>query len=293
MTLAAESFAYIADLVRRESAIVLDSGKEYLVESRLLPLARAAGVASVGEYIDQLRTRPTTADRVAVVEALTTNETFWFRDMEPFEVLRNQIVPEVLRTNASRRKLTIWSGACSSGQEAYTIAMIMAETVVPLGWQIEIVATDISQQMLDRVEAGLYSQLEVNRGLPAPLLVKYFRKVGTHWQVADELRRMVTVKHLNLAQPFPPLPTFDIVFLRNVLIYFDADTKRRILAQVRNVTTPGGVLFLGAAETTIGIDDVWERTPMGRFTLNRKPGGLAPTLAPTTPSLARVNPLAS
>ncbi len=283
MTLAADTFDYVSDLVRRESAIVLEPGKEYLVESRLLPLARAKGLASVEEYVAQVRQRPTREVVDEVVDALTTNETFWFRDMEPFDVLRNVVVPEVLQSAAARRKLTIWSGACSSGQEAYTIAMIMAEHVVPLGWQVEIVATDISQQMLDRVAAGTYSQLEVNRGLPAPLLVKYFQKVGTHWQVTEDLRRMVTVRKLNLAQPFGVLPTFDIVFLRNVLIYFDTDTKRRILNQVRAVTAPGGALFLGAAETTIGLDDSWERTPMGRFTLNRKPLGLA---APHATSLA-------
>ena len=284
MSLAADSFAYVSDVVRRESAIVLEPGKEYLVESRLLPLARAGGHASVEDYVAALRARPTREAVNDVVEALTTNETFWFRDMEPFEVLRTVVVPEVLRSAAARRRLTIWSGACSSGQEAYTIAMIMAEHVVPLGWQVEIVATDISQQMLDRVDAGTYSQLEVNRGLPAPMLVKYFRKVGTHWQVSDELRSMVRTRHLNLAQPFGPLPTFDIVFLRNVLIYFDTDTKRRILQQVRNVTAPGGALFLGAAETTIGLDDTWERTPMGRFTLNRKPLDAA---------LGQASPLAS
>jgi chemotaxis protein methyltransferase CheR len=284
MSLAADTFAYVADLVRRESAIVLEPGKEYLVESRLLPVARAGGHASVEDYVRALRLRPTREALNDVVEALTTNETFWFRDMEPFEVLRSVVVPEVLRSAASRRKITVWSGACSSGQEAYTIAMIMSELVVPLGWQVEILATDISQQMLDRVEAGTYSQLEVNRGLPAPMLVKYFRKVGTRWQVSDELRAMVKVRPLNLAQPFGPLPTFDIVFLRNVLIYFDTDTKRRILQQVRHVTAPGGALFLGAAETTIGLDDVWERTPMGRFTLNRKP---------TAGSLAQASSLAS
>lgn len=287
MSLAADTFSYVRDVVRRESAIVLDTGKEYLVESRLLPLAKAAGHASVEEYVAALRLRPTREGINDVVEALTTNETFWFRDMEPFEVLKSVVIPEVLASAAARRRITVWSGACSSGQEAYTIAMIMAEHVVPLGWQVEIVATDISQQMLDRVSAGTYSQLEVNRGLPAPLLVKYFRKVGTHWQVAQELRDMVKVKHLNLAQPFGPMPTFDIVFLRNVLIYFDSETKRRILQQVRTVTAPGGALFLGAAETTIGIDDSWERTPMGRFTLNRKPAAVpvgAATLA---------NPLAS
>ena len=286
MSLAADTFGYVADLVRRESAIVLEPGKEYLVESRLLPLARAGGHAGVEEYVAALRLRPTREAVNDVVEALTTNETFWFRDMEPFEVLRTVVVPEVLRSAAARRKLTIWSGACSSGQEAYTIAMIMAEHVLPLGWQVEIIATDISQQMLDRVAAGTYSQLEVNRGLPAPMLVKYFHTVGTHWQVNDQLRSMVKVRLLNLAQPFTgSLPTFDVVFLRNVLIYFDTETKRRILQQVRTVTAPGGALFLGAAETTIGLDDVWERTPMGRFTLNRKPA--------TSPAFGAASSLAS
>lgn len=271
MTLPVEAFRFVSDLVRRESAIVLESGKEYLVESRLLPLARAGGHASVADYIEYVRTRPTAVDRVAVVEALTTNETFWFRDMEPFEVLRSVVIPDALRTNASQRRITVWSGACSSGQEAYTIAMLMAEHVVPLGWSVDILATDLSQQMLDRVSAGTYSQMEVNRGLPAAMLVKHFHKVGTQWQVSDELRSMVRVQQLNLAAPFGALPTFDIVFLRNVLIYFDAETKRRILAQVRRVTAPGGALFLGAAETTLGIDDTWERTSLGRFVLNRRP----------------------
>lgn len=292
MTLSTQSFQWVSELVRRESAIVLEPGKEYLVESRLLPLARAAGHAGVDEYVDRLRSCPTQADRVAVVEALTTNETFWFRDMEPFDVLRSVVLPEALVRAAARRRLTVWSAACSSGQEAYSIAMLLAEHVLPLGWTVEILATDISQQMLDRTAAGLYSQLEVNRGLPAPMLVRYFQKVGTHWQVSDELRRMVKVRHLNLAAPFGPMPTFDIVFLRNVLIYFDTDTKRRILHQVRGVTAPGGALFLGAAETTIGIDDTWERTSLGRFTLNRKPVDLAGTPAPGS-RLTLTKPLAS
>ena len=291
MSLSAPSFQWVSDLLRRESAIVLEPGKEYLVESRLLPLARAAGHSDIDGYVDWLRARPSQGSRSAVVEALTTNETFWFRDMEPFEALRGVVLPELLAGSRNRRRLTIWSAACSSGQEAYSIAMLMAEHVLPLGWTVEILATDISQQMLDRTAAGMYSQLEVNRGLPAPMLVKYFSKVGTHWQVADELRRMVTVKHQNLAAPFGRMPTFDIVFLRNVLIYFDADTKRRILGQVRAVTAPGGALFLGAAETTIGIDDTWERTRMGRFTLNRKPA--AAGSAPPAAGLSLTNPLAS
>ena len=272
MSIHPEVFTYVQDLVRRESAIVLDEGKEYLVESRLLPLARAAGAANVSDYVAALMLRPTLEGRRAVVEALTTNETFWFRDQEPFEVLSRVVVPELLRRPGPDRTVRIWSAACSSGQEAYSIAMLMAEHVVPLGWRVEILATDLSSAMLERTQAGTYSQLEVGRGLPATRLASYFRRVGTHWQVADHLRDMVSVRHLNLAQPFPALPAFDVVFLRNVLIYFDTPTKKQILQQVRRVIAPGGYLFLGAAETTLGVDESWERTPVGRFTLNRAPG---------------------
>ena len=273
MTLTDESFAYVADLVRRESAIVLERGKEYLVEARLLPLSRQTGAATVNEFVQRLRVLPAKETVAAVVDALTTNETFWFRDGDPFEALRNDVLPRAMEQARARRRLTIWSAACSSGQEAYSIAMLAAELVTPLGWTVEIHATDISPTMLARVDEGRYSALEVGRGLPAPLLARHFTQTGSNeFQVNDNLRAMVQTRYLNLAQPFPVLPAFDIVFLRNVLIYFDAETKTRILRDVRRVTAPGGWLFLGAAETTLGIDEAWQRESAGRASLHRKAG---------------------
>ena len=283
MTLTQPAFAYVSDLVRREAAIVLTAGKEYLVEARLTGLARAAGASDVSAYVMSLQSRGTPAQRMAVVEALTTNETSWFRDGAPFDVLRTTVVPELLSAPGRRGRLTVWSAACSSGQEAYTIAMVMAELAVPRGVGVDILATDISQEMLDRTASGTYSQLEVGRGLPAPMMVKHFKRAGTQWQVADTLRSMVRVQKLNLAAPFPPMPVFDIVFLRNVLIYFDAATKRSILQRVRRVLSPDGFLFLGGAETTLGIDDEWTRETVGRFTLHRPPTASRPAGVPLTP----------
>ena len=285
MTLTGPAFAYVSDLVRREAAIVLSPGKEYLVEARLTGLARAAGAADVSAYVTALKSRGTAAQRMAVVEALTTNETSWFRDGVPFDVLRTTVIPELLRT-PRRGPIKVWSAACSSGQEPYTIAMLMADTL-PWDASVEILATDISQEMLDRTRTGRYSQLEVGRGLPAPMLVKHFGRSGTQWQVSDLLRAMVQVQKLNLAAPFPPLPRFDVVFLRNVLIYFDAATKRSILQRVRRVMSPDGYLFLGGAETTLGIDDGWERQTVGRYTLHR-PAKPSPT-PPTRPLRAPVH----
>lgn len=269
MTLTAQAFAYASDLVRHEAAIVLGPGKEYLVEARLLPLARAAGATDVSSYVLGLQAKGTPTQRMAVVEALTTNETSWFRDGEPFEVLRTTVVPELLANGSGR--IDIWSAACSSGQEAYTIAMVMAEHAQ--GRKVDILASDLSTEMLQRTKEGSYSQLEVGRGLPAPLMVKHFRRQGTKWQVSDQLRAMVRTQRINLATPLPPLPVFDVVFLRNVLIYFDTATKKAILQRVRQVLSPQGFLFLGGAESTLGIDDSWERTTMGRFTLYRPQGG--------------------
>lgn len=282
MTLASDAFVFVADLVRRESAIVLEPGKEYLVESRLMPLARAAGCTDVDGFVSRVRTSGSVADRAAIVEALTTNETSWFRDKEPFDVFVATVLPELMARTTARRKIMIWSAACSSGQEAYTLAMLMAEHALPQGWQVEIVATDIAPGMLERTRQGRYSQLEVGRGLPAPMMVKHFTRVGPHWQVSDQLRSMVRVQHLNLAAPFPPLPVFDVVFLRNVLIYFDAATKRSVLGRVRQVMDPDGYLFLGGAETTLGVDDTWTRSPLGRLTVNRPRPPASPT-SPTVP----------
>jgi chemotaxis protein methyltransferase CheR len=272
VTLSAQAFAYVSDLVRREAAIVLGPGKEYLVEARLLPLSRAAGAPDVSAYVTGLQSRGNDTQRMAVVEALTTNETSWFRDGAPFEVLRSTVLPELVASSNGR--INVWSAACSSGQEAYTIAMVMAEHA--RGCKVDILASDLSSEMLDRTKAGRYSQLEIGRGLPAPLMVRHFQRAGTQWQVSDQLRAMVRTQRINLAAPLPPLPVFDVVFLRNVLIYFDAPTKKAILQRVRQVLSPRGYLFLGGAETTLGIDDTWARTTVGRFTLYRPQAGAAP-----------------
>ena len=288
MTLSPEAFAWVSALVHRESAIVLSPGKEYLVESRLLPLARDEGLPDVASLVARLRTVPDRRTVARLVEAMTTNETSWFRDGTPFEAFRSMVVPELLALPPQRR-INIWSAACSSGQEAYTIAMILAEEVLPRGRAADILGTDISQAMLDRTREGCYGQLEIGRGLPAPMLVRHFQRHGTQWRVNDRLRAMVRVQHLNLADHWPMLPVFDVVFLRNVLIYFDTETKRAVLRRVRQVLSPQGFLFLGGAETTLGLDeDGWTRTTVHGFTLYRPiPGGThaAPALTTAPPAV--------
>lgn len=268
MSIGATAFGFVRELLRSESAIVLEAGKEYLVESRLVPLAREAGHRDVDAYVADLAARRNPAALRQVVEALTTNETSWFRDGDPFTALRDSILPELARSRPHRR-LRIWSAACSSGQEPYSILMTARDTPALAGWTVDMLATDLSQEMLDRARAGEYTQLEVNRGLPATTLVRHFRRHGLHWRIDPALAAQVQFRQLNLVRPFPPLGRFDVVFLRNVLIYFDLATKRDILHRVRQVMAPDGHLFLGAAEMTMGVDDAWERVPAGRSSVYR------------------------
>ncbi|NMR20545.1 protein-glutamate O-methyltransferase CheR [Cellulomonas fimi] len=267
MTLAPESFRYVADLVRERSAIQLPAGKEYLVESRLQPLARQAGLVEVDEFVRALRTASKPADHERVVEALTTNETSWFRDATPFQALVRHVVPELLAQDPARTSLRIWSAACSTGQEPYSIAMQLRDGFPEL--DSRIVATDLSAEVLLKGRAGRYSQLEINRGLPATMLVKHLTRAGTEWEVSDGLKSMVTFTRHNLLHTPPAGGPYDIVFLRNVLIYFDLAAKQEVLRRVQSVVRPGGFLLLGAAETTIGIDDSWERVPVGRSSVYR------------------------
>lgn len=270
MSVSSLTFTFVSDLVRRESAIQLMPGKEYLVESRLLPLARAIGLhgdGAVDRYVQRVR-----GDRAAltgVVEALTTNETSWFRDQAPFTALRGTLIPEVRSCNSGQ--LRIWSAACSTGQEPYSIAMSLLEEGET---QFSILATDLSQAVLTCAKDGTYSQLEINRGMPAPILVRYFTRAGAGWQVADRVRQSVTFRQHNLLNPAPAGGPFDIVFLRNVLIYFDAATKKNVLTTVARVVRPGGYLVLGAAETVTGADHLWERIAATRGALYRLRGGL-------------------
>ena len=268
MSLSTADFTYVATMVRREAAIVLAPGKEYLVEARLIPVARQVGAASVAEFLAAMQRRPNADHQRRIIDALTTNETSWFRDREPFSALTDAVLPELVRSRAATRKLRLWSAASSSGQEAYSLAITLQEALPP-GWSYEIVGSDISTEMVKRAEAGEYSQVEINRGLAATQLVQYFERAGAHWRVLPSLRRNVSFRLMNLTTPLPPMAPFDIIFLRNVLIYFDVATKRTVLRNVARLLRPDGLLFLGAAETTIGIDDNYERVPAGRTSAYR------------------------
>lgn len=270
MTVSGSDVDFISQVVRARSAIVLDRSKEYLIESRLLTLARARGDASVEDLVRKLRAAPNGPLRDEVVEAMTTNETSFFRDGHPFMALSNTILPELLVQRGRERSLNIWCAACSSGQEPYTIAMLIQELIgADPSWRVRLLATDLDTKMLQRTKEGIYNQFEVNRGLPAPLLVRYFARHGMNYQVDSRLRAMIETKFLNLAEPMPPMPQFDIVFLRNVLIYFDVPTKRAILQGVKKVIRPDGYLFLGGAEATMNVDDSWERQTIGRAPVYR------------------------
>ena len=268
MTISPQAFTFVRELVRAESAIVLEPGKEYLVESRLVPLARAAGHPSVDAYVADLSTRRSQAALMKVVEALTTNETSWFRDSDPYTTLRTEVLPQLAKSRPNRQ-LRVWAAACSSGQEPYSIVMTALDTPELAGWKTEVVATDLSEEMLERARRGEYSQLEVNRGMPATTLVRHFERSGLNWRINQSIRERVQFRQLNLTRPFPPMGKFDVVFLRNVLIYFDLPTKQDVLRRVRQVMAPDGHLFLGAAEMTMGVDDAWERVPAGRSSVYR------------------------
>ena len=269
MTLTATSFDWVRQLVHRESAIVLQPGKEYLVEARLLPMAQQRGLTGVSELVESVRSRPDAAINRRIVEALTTNETSWFRDGDPFSALTTTVLPALQAARSPHERLQIWSAACSSGQEPYTIAMLLEDALPNAASRVSITATDLSREMVERTRAGRFSQLEVNRGLPASMLVRHFTRAGNEWEVAAPLRRMVTATECNLAAPLPRMGPFDVVYLRNVLIYFDLPTKQAILRRVRDLMRPDGWLFLGAAETTLGVDDSWERVVVGRSSAYR------------------------
>jgi chemotaxis protein methyltransferase CheR len=256
----AQDFEYVCRLVRDRSAVVLEAGKEYLVEARLAPLVGKLKVGSISELVGRLRSGPDEGLTTRVVEAMVTTETSFFRDLHPFETLRTAVLPELIRRRAGEKRLDVWCAACSSGQEPYSLAILLREHFTGLaGWRVSIVATDLSGEVLARAREGRYSQAEVNRGLPAALLVKHFRQHGATWELAEEVRRMVEFRELNLVRPWPALPRMDLVFLRNVMIYFDVDTKREILGRVARLLRGDGYLLLGGAETTLNLNDSLRR----------------------------------
>jgi chemotaxis protein methyltransferase CheR len=268
MTIRAENFAFVCQLLKQRAAIALGANKMYLVNVRLIPVARSARLGSVDALIDKLRRSPDEKLLQAVVDAMTTNETSFFRDAAPFDILGNVVLPELVKRRAAERTINIWSAACSSGQEPYTIAMLWLERFAHLSnWRMKLLATDISTEMLNRADRGRYTSLEVSRGLPVKHHDKYFRQDGDHWQIDERLRTMVEFRCLNLSGAWPVLPAMDVVLLRNVLVYFDLATKKKILKKVRTVLRPDGYLFLGGSETTLMIDDGFDRvvTPAGSY----------------------------
>lgn len=233
------------------------------MHSRLEPLAKGLGFGSLPELVATLRRTPDNRLHKEVVEAMTTNETRFFRDGMPFVALKDHLLPALIKRRRSNSTLSIWCGASSSGQEPYSILLTILEHFPDLKrWDIRLMATDISQRMLKRCLEGVYSQHEINRGLPADLLAKYFSSLGTHWQIAEEVREKITVQEINLAGPWPRLANIDLVVLRNVLMYFDEETKKRILWKVRNILDPYGFLLLGGTETTIPVDEQYEQIPI-------------------------------
>ncbi len=249
-------FEYLRNFLKQRSGLALTAEKRYLVESRLTPVCRRFGLATLGDLIGILKLGQNATIERAVVEAMTTNETFFFRDRIPFDLFRDTLLPDLLVRNASRRRIRIWCAAASTGQEPYSLAMLLQEAAPRLaGWQVEIVATDLSTEMIEKAKQGLYSHFEVQRGLPVQWLIKYFTQVGEQWQIAQSLRSMVDYRQLNLLHSFTALGQFDVIYCRNVLIYFDAPTKSDVLARLAAQLAPEGALLLGAAETVIGLSD--------------------------------------
>jgi chemotaxis protein methyltransferase CheR len=277
-------YEYLRKLLKERSGLDLSADKQYLVESRLVPLARRSGLSGIPELVAKMKTG---ADALTaeVVESMTTNETFFFRDKIPFDHLKETVLPTLVQARAARRSLRIWCAASSTGQEPYSIAMCLKEAGSLLsGWRTEIVATDLSLGVLEKAKAGIFSQFEVQRGLPIQLLMKYFTQNGELWQLNADIRSMVQYRQLNLLQDFSHLGSFDIIFCRNVLIYFDQATKTNIFDRIARMLEPDGVLALGAAETVVGITNAFKPYPERR-------GLYCPNIAPAAVARGGVTPI--
>jgi chemotaxis protein methyltransferase CheR len=255
-----QDFHVVRRLLHEHSAIALDDGKQYLVETRLAPLVRERNLSSIGELLRQLRGQPDNGLHRQIVEALVTTESSFFRDHHPFEALRRVVLPDLIQRRRGERTLDIWCAASAHGQEPYSVALLIREHFPELAdWKLGLLASDVSRQALARAREGRYNQIEVNRGLPASLLVRYFEQHGTDWQLQQAVRSMVEFREINLARPWPNLPRMDLVLIRNVMIYFDVETKKAILGRLACLLRPDGYLLLGGAETTINLDDSYRR----------------------------------
>ncbi len=285
-------YDYLRKCLKERSGLVLSADKQYLVESRLLPVARKAGLGNLGELVGALKVAREPALMTAVVEAMTTNESFFFRDKTPFEHFRLTIMPALLAARKNSRAIRIWCAAAACGQEPYSLAMCLKEMEPQIaGWRIELFATDLSGEVLEKAKAGLYTQFEVQRGLPIQLLVKHFTQIGELWQIAPDIRAMVKYRQFNLLADFYQLGSFDLVFCRNVLIYFDQVAKTDVLNRLARVIADDGYLVLGAAETVVGLTDRFKTVAdkRGLYVPNANASRASPAKPTSGPRLVAVN----
>ncbi|MZR30186.1 CheR family methyltransferase [Sneathiella litorea] len=280
-----QDFQLFSNIVKSRSGLVLTEEKVYLLESRLVPLARRRGLENLEALADEVRRSNDEHLLEEITEAMTTNETFFFRDTKPFDTFRDAVLPQLLKQRAAKKSLRIWTAACSTGQEPYSIAMLLKEEAAKMaGWRVEIMATDISREVLEKAKAGLYSQFEVQRGLPIQLLMKHFHQVGEMWQIDSSIRAMVKFQPKNLLEDLGSVGQFDVIFCRNVLIYFDQITKSKVLKEIHKALADDGALFLGGAETVLGICDSFKPIDGQRGVYTSADGGL--TAAPQANSAA-------
>lgn len=271
-----QDYTFLQTFLKEKSGLVLSDDKQYLIESRLMPIARKAGLANIGDLIGKLRGFGDRALQTAVVEAMTTNESFFFRDKTPFEHFVDTIIPHLVQSR-QRGRVRIWCAAASTGQEPYSLAMCLKENAAKLGGlSFEIIGTDISSEVLEKAKAGFYTQFEVQRGLPVQMLLKYFKQHGEMWQISPEIRSMVTYKPFNLLDSFAALGQFDVIFCRNVLIYFDQATKSDVMNRLSKQMPDDGYLLLGAAETVVGLTNAFQSVAgkRGLYNVNRAASGL-------------------
>ena len=261
-----ENYRFLQEHVYSQAGIVLEEDKHYLFESRLTPIVRQLGLGSINDLCALIQaTRESEVGR-RVVEAMTTNETYFFRDPAHYEAIRTVLLPRLKESRRDTRKLRFWSAAASTGQEAYSLAMLLLDGALS-DWNIQILGTDFSLQVLERARSGKYQQIEVNRGLPATLLVKYFHRSGVDWQLSEQVRQMARFETMDLRKSMRALGPFDLVFCRNVLIYFDAGTRKEILKELHGTLFRGGWLLLGGAETAFGVEEWFERQTVGGATV--------------------------
>jgi len=261
-----ENYRFLQEHVYSQAGIVLEENKHYLFQSRLAPIVRQLGLHSINDLCALLQaTRQTEIGR-QVVEAMTTNETYFFRDPAHYDAIRTDLLPRLRQNRWDSKKLRFWSAAASTGQEAYSLAMVLLEEGFS-DWNLQILGTDFSSQVLERARAGKYQQIEVNRGLPAAMLVKHFRRSGVDWQLNEPVRRMARFETIDLRKSMCALGPFDLVFCRNVMIYFDAETRKSILQELHGTLFRGGWLLLGGAETAFGLEEWFERQTLGGATV--------------------------